>query len=145
MQVGYGDVVAISTGGKLAIVAIICVGVVLIPVQTSQLYQQLVARRVTQGAVPVLLLPCTDRHTTTQVSADKGLARRTCAASAQLSGALHIGAEPVGLCCRQHSHPAHAHGAAVHAADGGQGLQRLLFRVEHGAVPGVFCAAPKHL
>lgn len=49
MQVGYGDVVAISVGGKLAIVAIICVGVVLIPVQTSQLYQQLVARRVTQG------------------------------------------------------------------------------------------------
>ena len=51
VQVGYGDVVALSVGGKLAIIGIICVGVVLIPVQTSQLYQQLTARRVTQGRV----------------------------------------------------------------------------------------------
>ena len=41
--------VAFSVGGKMAIIGIICVGVVLIPVQTSQLYQQLTARRVTQG------------------------------------------------------------------------------------------------
>ena len=47
--------VALSVGGKLAIIGIICIGVVLIPVQTSQLYQQLVARRVTQGAA--LLAP----------------------------------------------------------------------------------------
>ncbi len=51
-QVGYGDVVAQSDLGKLAVLAMICVGVVLIPVQTSALYAQLTARRVTLGAAP---------------------------------------------------------------------------------------------
>lgn len=48
--VGYGDVVVSSTLGKVAVLGMICVGVVLIPVQTSQLYAQLTARRVTLGA-----------------------------------------------------------------------------------------------
>lgn len=48
--VGFGDVVAISAIGKFAVLAMILVGVVLIPVQTSQLYAQLTARRVTLGA-----------------------------------------------------------------------------------------------
>ena len=48
--VGYGDVVAVSPLGKAAVLGMICVGVVLIPVQTSQLYAQLTARRVTLGA-----------------------------------------------------------------------------------------------
>ena len=48
--VGYGDVVAISVLGKAAVLAMILVGVVLIPVQTSQLYSQLTARRLTLGA-----------------------------------------------------------------------------------------------
>jgi len=47
--VGYGDVVAISPLGKAAVLAMILVGVVLIPVQTSQLYSQLTARRLTLG------------------------------------------------------------------------------------------------
>ncbi|BDA48910.1 probable potassium channel subfamily T member 2 at N-terminal half [Coccomyxa sp. Obi] len=50
--VGYGDVVVSSTFGKAAVLAMICVGVVLIPVQTSQLYAQLTARRVTLGTLP---------------------------------------------------------------------------------------------
>ena len=48
--VGYGDVVAVSVLGKAAVLAMILVGVVLIPVQTSQLYSQLTARRLTLGA-----------------------------------------------------------------------------------------------
>lgn len=48
--VGYGDIVAISPLGKAAVLAMILVGVVLIPVQTSQLYSQLTARRLTLGA-----------------------------------------------------------------------------------------------
>ena len=47
--VGYGDVVMTSVLGKAAVLAMILVGVVLIPVQTSQLYSQLTARRVTLG------------------------------------------------------------------------------------------------
>ena len=47
--VGYGDIVAISPLGKAAVLAMILVGVVLIPVQTSQLYSQLTARRLTLG------------------------------------------------------------------------------------------------
>ncbi|KAK9808990.1 hypothetical protein WJX72_007481 [[Myrmecia] bisecta] len=50
--VGYGDVVAVSSIGKFAVLAMICVGVVVIPVQTSQVYSQLAARRVTLGALP---------------------------------------------------------------------------------------------
>ena len=49
--VGYGDVVAISPLGKAAVLAMILVGVVLIPVQTSQLYSQLTARRLTLGDI----------------------------------------------------------------------------------------------
>ena len=48
--VGYGDVVVVSLLGKAAVLAMILVGVVLIPVQTSQLYSQLTARRLTLGA-----------------------------------------------------------------------------------------------
>ena len=48
--VGYGDMVPTTTIGKLAVLAMICVGVVVIPVQTSQVYSQLTARRVTLGA-----------------------------------------------------------------------------------------------
>jgi hypothetical protein len=48
--VGFGDVVAVSTLGKAAVLGMICVGVVLIPVQTSQLYAQLTARKITLGA-----------------------------------------------------------------------------------------------
>ena len=51
--VGYGDMVPTTTIGKLAVLAMICVGVVVIPVQTSQVYSQLTARRVTLGA-PVM-------------------------------------------------------------------------------------------
>ena len=51
--VGFGDVVAVSTLGKAAVLGMICVGVVLIPVQTSQLYAQLTARKVTLGAAAV--------------------------------------------------------------------------------------------
>lgn len=50
--VGYGDVVMASSWGKTVVTAMICVGVVLIPVQTSQLYSQLTARRITLGRVP---------------------------------------------------------------------------------------------
>eukprot|EP00884_Botryococcus_braunii_P010005 jgi/Botrbrau1/19005/Bobra.0100s0039.1 len=50
--VGFGDVVAVSPVGKFTVLAMILVGVVLIPVQTSQLYAQLTARRVTLGSVP---------------------------------------------------------------------------------------------
>ncbi len=52
--VGYGDVVVSSLLGKVAVLGMICVGVVLIPVQTSQLYAQLTARRVTLGACLLL-------------------------------------------------------------------------------------------
>ena len=51
-QVGYGDVVALSPWGRMAVLAMISVGVVLIPVQTSQLYSQLTARRSIQGRAP---------------------------------------------------------------------------------------------
>ena len=53
--VGYGDMVPTTTVGKLAVLAMICVGVVVIPVQTSQVYSQLTARRVTLGAPLVTL------------------------------------------------------------------------------------------
>ena len=56
--VGYGDVVVRSTVGKLAVLVMIFVGIVLIPVQTSQLYQQLTARRVTLGPAPERGAPC---------------------------------------------------------------------------------------
>ncbi len=54
--VGYGDIVAISPLGKAAVLAMILVGVVLIPVQTSQLYSQLTARRLTLGALAFCLI-----------------------------------------------------------------------------------------
>ena len=50
--VGYGDVVVRSAAGKAAVILMILVGIVLIPVQSGQLYQQLAARRVTLGPLP---------------------------------------------------------------------------------------------
>ena len=57
--VGYGDVVAVTLVGKMAVLAMICVGVVVIPVQTSQLYSQLAARRVTLGELLATCSPST--------------------------------------------------------------------------------------
>ena len=56
--VGYGDVVVVSLLGKAAVLAMILVGVVLIPVQTSQLYSQLTARRLTLGMQSTRLAAC---------------------------------------------------------------------------------------
>ena len=50
--VGYGDVVVASAAGKAAVILMILVGIVVIPVQSGQLYQQLAARRVTLGPLP---------------------------------------------------------------------------------------------
>ena len=50
--VGYGDVVVRSAAGKAAVILMILVGIVVIPVQSGQLYQQLAARRVTLGPLP---------------------------------------------------------------------------------------------
>ena len=47
--VGFGDVVVTSLVGRIAVVAMICVGIVVIPVQTSQLYSQLSSRPVILG------------------------------------------------------------------------------------------------
>ena len=47
--VGFGDIVVSSPPGKMATLAMILVGLVIIPVQTSQLYSQLAARRVSLG------------------------------------------------------------------------------------------------
>ncbi len=47
--VGFGDVVVRSTLGRMVVLALILVGVVLIPVQAGQLYAQLAARRVQLG------------------------------------------------------------------------------------------------
>lgn len=53
--VGFGDVVMTSPLGKAVVLAMIGVGVVLIPVQTSQLYSQLTARRMTLGRPPLYI------------------------------------------------------------------------------------------
>ena len=47
--VGFGDIVVSSAAGKMATLGMIFVGLVVIPVQTSQLYSQLTARRVALG------------------------------------------------------------------------------------------------
>ena len=47
--VGFGDMVPMTFVGRFAVLVMICVGVVLIPVQASQVYIQLQARRVTLG------------------------------------------------------------------------------------------------
>lgn len=47
--VGFGDMVPMTFVGRFAVLVMICVGVVLIPVQASQVYTQLQARRVTLG------------------------------------------------------------------------------------------------
>ena len=47
--VGFGDMVPMTFVGRFAVLVMICVGVVLIPVQASQVYSQLQARRVTLG------------------------------------------------------------------------------------------------
>ena len=60
--VGFGDVVMTSPLGKAVVLGLIGVGVVLIPVQTSQLYSQLTARRMTLGKIHLslkILLVCT--------------------------------------------------------------------------------------
>lgn len=56
--VGYGDVVAQSALGKAVVVAMICVGVVLIPVQATAFYAELQARRVVRGTLPDWRAPC---------------------------------------------------------------------------------------
>ena len=43
--------------GRFAVLVMICVGVVLIPVQASQVYSQLQARRVTLGETPHCIVP----------------------------------------------------------------------------------------
>ena len=58
--VGYGDMVPTTTLGKVAVLTMICVGVVVIPVQTSQVYSQLTARRVTLGKPPLIRVLCPD-------------------------------------------------------------------------------------
>jgi hypothetical protein len=50
--VGFGDVVPQTVLGKVLIVATICIGVVLIPVQAAQLYAEFTARRVVRGEHP---------------------------------------------------------------------------------------------
>ena len=50
--VGFGDMVPQTFVGRFAVLVMICVGVVLIPVQASQVYNQLQARRVTLGETP---------------------------------------------------------------------------------------------
>jgi len=47
--VGFGDMVPMTFVGRFAVLVMICVGVVVIPVQASQVYTQLQARRVTLG------------------------------------------------------------------------------------------------
>ena len=43
--------VAITIPGRLVILVMICVGVVLIPAQAAQLYNEVVSRRVIRGAL----------------------------------------------------------------------------------------------
>ena len=50
--VGYGDVVATTLLGQAAVLAMIAVGLVLIPVQAAQFYAEVSARRVVRGALP---------------------------------------------------------------------------------------------
>lgn len=50
--VGYGDVVATSFIGRAAILAMIALGIVLIPVQAAAFYAELSARRVIRGSLP---------------------------------------------------------------------------------------------
>lgn len=50
--VGYGDVVVKSTAGKFAVLVMILLGVIIIPAQSSALWAQLQARRVTLGPLP---------------------------------------------------------------------------------------------
>lgn len=44
--------VPVTFVGRFAVLVMICIGVVLIPVQASQVYTQLQARRVTLGKTP---------------------------------------------------------------------------------------------
>ncbi|KAL3142086.1 hypothetical protein ABBQ32_004709 [Trebouxia sp. C0010 RCD-2024] len=55
--VGFGDMVPITFVGRFAVLVMICIGVVLIPVQASQVYTQLQARRVTLGPMPDKHMP----------------------------------------------------------------------------------------
>ncbi|GLI58482.1 hypothetical protein VaNZ11_000187 [Volvox africanus] len=58
--VGYGDVVVKTMAGRLIVLVFMAVGMVLIPVRTSQLWAQLASRRLTAGTLapgrPVVLL-----------------------------------------------------------------------------------------
>ena len=56
--VGFGDMVPMTFVGRFAVLVMICVGVVLIPVQASQVYTQLQARRVTLGETDCGLQSC---------------------------------------------------------------------------------------
>ena len=47
--VGFGYIVAHTLLGKAVVIATICIGVVLIPVQAAQLYAEVSARRVVRG------------------------------------------------------------------------------------------------
>lgn len=50
--VGYGDVVPQTVLGRACVLAMIAVGVVLIPVQAAQFYSEVTARRVVRGMIP---------------------------------------------------------------------------------------------
>lgn len=50
--VGFGDIVPVTVLGKLVVIGAILVGVVMIPVQATQFYAELVARRVVRGTLP---------------------------------------------------------------------------------------------
>ena len=56
--VGFGDVVAKSLLGKAVVIATICIGVVVIPVQAAQLYAEFAARRVVRGGFASRALLC---------------------------------------------------------------------------------------
>lgn len=49
---GFGDVVAMTFVGKACVVAMIAVGIVMIPVQAAAFYNEVSARRVTKGNLP---------------------------------------------------------------------------------------------
>ncbi len=78
--VGYGDVVVKSPLGKLAVLVMMAVGVVLIPVRTSQLYKQVASQRITAGA-PV--------WRAARVWAGAGAAQTGCIRLLQCGGGYH--------------------------------------------------------
>ncbi len=121
--VGYGDVVAVSLLGKAAVLAMILVGVVLIPVQTSQLYSQLTARRLTLG---------------TNIQVAEGSTDGMLEGNMQNSRVeLHVLMRPYlvdmwarkwqcHMCCREHAGRKAEHDIGGNSADGGSRLLRFL-------------------